>query len=276
MSLLSDLEIQYKFSDSEKEIANYILSHKKEILKMKITDLADITYTSASTISRLCRKLHMDSYNNFKLELAHLIDLKDISSYANVNYPFRYNDSNEQVCENMELLYKETIESTQDLIDFEILKGVIDLIDKGEELDIYAIGHSYISALMFEHKLAYINKHANLKTVPTEQDQIARFTNENTVALFISYSGDSPNVKKIVDRVKSRKGKIIAITSISDSYLRENSDYILTMCSKENFADKISVFSSQLSSNYILDLIYSLLYKKHYFDYIQLRNKHFI
>ena len=36
------------------------------------------------------------------------------------------------------------------------------------------------------------------------------------------------------------------------------------MCSKENIIIKIGTFSSKISSDYIIDLIYSLLFKKNY------------
>ena len=50
MSLLYKLEYQDNFTDLEKGIANYIVD-------LKITDLAEITYTSPTTISRFCKKL---------------------------------------------------------------------------------------------------------------------------------------------------------------------------------------------------------------------------
>lgn len=55
MSLLYKLEYQDNFTDLEKGIANYILDHKDYIVDLKIIDLAEITYTSPSTISRLCK-----------------------------------------------------------------------------------------------------------------------------------------------------------------------------------------------------------------------------
>ena len=60
MSLLYKLEYQDNFTDLEKGIANYL----------KITDLAEITYTSPSTISRFCKKLVEKSYNDFRIHFA--------------------------------------------------------------------------------------------------------------------------------------------------------------------------------------------------------------
>lgn len=40
------------------------------------------------------------------------------------------------------------------------------------------------------------------------------------------------------------------------------------MCSKENIINKIGSYSSKISSDYIIDLIYSLLFQKHYHEYM--------
>lgn len=70
MSLLYKLEYQDNFTDLKKGIANYILDHKDYIVDLKMTDLAEITYTSPSTISRFCKKLGGKSYNDFRIHFA--------------------------------------------------------------------------------------------------------------------------------------------------------------------------------------------------------------
>lgn len=57
---------------------------------------------------------------------------------------------------------------------------------------------------------------------------------------------------------------MIAVTSINDSYLRKNADYCLTICSKENIFSKIGSYSSKVSVDYIMDIIFSLLFKNNY------------
>ena len=126
----------------------------------------------------------------------------------------------------------------------------MDYIDKANIIDLFAVGDSFLSALMFEHKMTYVNKLVNLKIIPTEQTQQALYTTKNSVALIISYSGQTNEIKPIVERIKINGGTIIAITSLNDSYLRINAE--------------IGTFSSKISSDYIIDLIYSLLFKKNY------------
>ena len=110
-----------------------------------------------------------------------------------------------------------------------------------------------------------IDHFVNFKSSPNDQDKRSLFVNKNTVAIVISYSGESHEIKTIVDRIVDNKGTIIAITSINDSYLRKRANYCLTMCSKENIVSKIETYSSKLSSDYLMDLIFSILFQKDYY-----------
>ena len=66
MSIMTQLEFELEFSQSEKQIAKYILNHGEEVLSMSVKELAKETYTSPATIVRLCKKIGLDGYNDFK------------------------------------------------------------------------------------------------------------------------------------------------------------------------------------------------------------------
>ena len=55
MSIMTQLEFELEFSQSEKQIAKYILNHGEEVLSMSVKELAKETYTSPATIVRFCR-----------------------------------------------------------------------------------------------------------------------------------------------------------------------------------------------------------------------------
>ena len=69
--------------------------------------------------------------------------------------------------------------------------------------------------------------------------------------------------------IKQKEGTVIAVSSISDSYLRKNADYCLTICSKENIFSKIGSYSSKVSADYIMDIIFSLLFKNNNINLIE-------
>jgi DNA-binding MurR/RpiR family transcriptional regulator len=67
MRLLRKMQEQERFSPSEQNMINYILSHKRELAELSIRDLAQRTYSSPAGIFRLCQKLGLKGYNEFKL-----------------------------------------------------------------------------------------------------------------------------------------------------------------------------------------------------------------
>ena len=68
MSIMTQLEFELDFSHSEKEIAHYILNEGEKVLNLSIKELAKKTYTSPATIVRLCHKLGLEGYGDFKIK----------------------------------------------------------------------------------------------------------------------------------------------------------------------------------------------------------------
>lgn len=57
---------QKLFGELDKEIIAYMLNNPEQIKKLSITELADITFTSKSTVLRLVKKLGFSGYSEFK------------------------------------------------------------------------------------------------------------------------------------------------------------------------------------------------------------------
>ena len=72
-------------------------------------------------------------------------------------------------------------------------------------------------------------------------------SNKDSVAIVISYSGEKQEIKRIVNYIKQKEGTVIAVSSISDSYLRKNADYIMDI-----------IFSLLFKNNYNINLIETL------------------
>ncbi|MFQ6792588.1 MAG: MurR/RpiR family transcriptional regulator [Thomasclavelia sp.] len=263
MSLLSKLEYKKGFSDLEKGIANYLIDHKEEVADMKLVDLADATYTSTATISRFCKKLGEKDYNSFRMNFMKSV-LFEYQSDVDFNRPFKDKDSLEEISLGISNLYKDTVEATRNLLDFEQFNQIVEELYNAKTIDVYAKDTSYLSASMFEHRMITINQSINLNSL-YDQERRLLYMNANSIAIIVSYSGESESIYEVIKHLKEKKIKIIAVTSINDSYLRKNATYCLTMCSKENVISKIDSFSSKVSSDYIMDLIFSALFQKNYY-----------
>ena len=56
-------------NDSEKEMIQYIKSHKQEVINMTINELAKILLSSKSSVLRLAKKLGFTGYSELKYAL---------------------------------------------------------------------------------------------------------------------------------------------------------------------------------------------------------------
>ena len=87
----------------------------------------------------------------------------------------------------------------------------------------------------------------NLKHISSDENRQAMLSNKDSVAIVISYSGEEQEIKRIVNYIKQKEGTVIAVTSINDSYLRKNADYIMDI-----------IFSLLFKNNYNINLIEKL------------------
>ena len=87
---------------------------------MRLVELAEATFTSTATISRFCKKLGEKNYNSFKINFASSV-LTSYQTDVDYNRPFKENDSIQEVTNQLGELYKDTIEATKALLDYDVL-----------------------------------------------------------------------------------------------------------------------------------------------------------
>ena len=270
MSIMTQLEFELEFSESEKEIAKYILNHGEAVLSMSVKELAKHTYTSPATIVRLCKKIGLEGYNDFKIKYSAELqyDLQH-TDRIDVNFPFQKDDSHPLICHKLASLSQEVIADTVKLIDFNQLHQMVDLIYHYPTIDIYGSGNSLLAAMSFQHKMMRISRDVNLRVLHGEQIFMSYNTNPDRIGMIISYSGETNEVIQIAQTLKEKKTPLIVLTSIGDNRLSHYADYILNIGSREKIFTKIAPFASQISMEYLLNVIFSCLFQKDYEQNIQ-------
>lgn len=270
MSIMTQLEFELDFSSSEKEIAHYILDQGENVLNLSIKQLAKNTYTSPATIVRLCHKMGLNGYGDFKIKYsAELQAEHKIKNRIDVNFPFSKNDDDYQMAYKLATLHQEAIEDTLSLIDFKQLHQIIDLIESAKRIFVFGSGNSLLAAMDFQHKMLRIGKLIEMRQLGGEQVFLAYNCTLEDVAIIISYSGETANLIEYAQFLKKAKVPIIGITSLGENQLSQYCTYILNTGSREKIFNKIAPFSSKTSMQFILDVLFSGIFKKHYDDYLQ-------
>lgn len=270
MSIMTQLEFELEFSQSEKQIAKYILNHGEEVLSMSVKELAKETYTSPATIVRLCKKIGLEGYNDFKIKYSAELqyDLHH-TDRIDVNFPFSKDDSYPMICHKLSSLYQEVIADTIKLIDFTELNKIVDLLYPHQHIDIYGSGNSLLAAMSFQHKMMRISRDVNLRILHGEQVFMSYNSNSSRIAMIISYSGETNENIQIAQTLKENNTPIIVLTSVGDNRLSHYADYILNIGSREKIFTKIAPFASQISIEYLFNVIFSCIFQRDYEQNIQ-------
>lgn len=265
MNLIQKLKQPNYYSRVEQSIIDYILEYPDYVFSASSQELAAVTYTSSSSVVRLCQKLGCAGYNDFKIKYAtgkeqHYFKEK----YTDANFPFEKNDSIKTIANNISNLNIESIHETMSLLDEETYERAIDLLYHADIIDIYGISINLQLAHDFKYKLSRINRLVEIQGFQQQQTLHAARSTPNRCALILSYTGETQEVLEVVEMLKPTKTPIISITSMGDNSLAQASDIVLNIVSREKLYSKIGQFSSRTSILMILDFLYSGIFQKDY------------
>lgn len=264
MAIITKLEYLPNLTNTERKLANYILDNTHEVISMPLEELSLKSTTSIATIYRLCSKLDINGYNELRFLLAKEADSPTCNA-IDFNVPFKKNDTDYEVMSSLEQLYTQTISETKNLLDLNTLRNCTNLLDRAHRINIYTSSNNVQIAENFQYKMSYIDKIVSVLTINYQQELEAIKTNENTVSIILSYSGKNKDLLRIIQLLKKKNRTIILISSILDNTFDKYSDFHLYLCPREDcFKGRISTFSSHISAQYVMDILFSLIFKKNY------------
>lgn len=267
MTIYNLLLYANNLTETEKLLADYILKNQEQVAGMSLDELAKVSFSSISTIHRLCKKIGLNGFKEFKIKFVEeLYSKMNKPEIIDINFPFKKDDSQFQIAVNIKQLYIDTINNTFSFFDTEQLKAAVDLIYNAEIVDMYAVTNNIQTALNFQDKMQSIGRYVNVSLVPMNQVYRAAASNSKNkqVAIILSYSGKTPEIKEIALVLKRKEIETLVICSAQENYLTKLFNYHIFVSSKENLKKKISHFSSHIATQYVLDIIFSCIFNKDY------------
>lgn len=260
----------------EKEIAEYILKNSEMVIDMTAKELADATYTSQSSVLRLCNKIDENGYFDFKMRLAsELMDMCNERKNIDTSQPFSKEDSFEEIIEKIEDLSVISIKETKENLNPTNIKRIVMRMDKSRIIDVYGIGSSQNIAMDFKDRMIRIGKDVRLELSNSNQYYQAMNSDKNHFAIVISHSGMTKDVIELARILKQQKVPILGITSEGENDLIPLVNYsIRTATTEQKFLiHKIDNMASQIAVKYVLDVLYACLYELKYEDNLLIRER---
>lgn len=265
MNIFSKLDKLIDLTQNEKTLVCYMQDNPENFIKMSASEISKACFISTSSIYRLCKKVGLAGLAELKVQVSLSINeyLKEQNS-LNFDYPFKQNETQNQVVLKMKELYEQTVQSSLNLIDLNILKLVASTLKKAKYIDFYTSAGNIYFAENFKFQMQEIGTFINVPIEEYHQLLTASTSDEKHVAIIVSFEGRGLIAENLANILKKNNTTIILISSTNENPITKYADYHLYLSSNENHFNKISSFSTRLSLLYLLDCIYTCYFK---FDY---------
>lgn len=244
-----------KASITEKGVIEFILNNTYETSRLSIYELAEKTYSSPSTIIRLCKKIGYSGYKEFSKDLIfeQAIRSKKIKEQ---NPELNKSDSISEIIDKVTQKNVMFLQETETLLSESIVKQCIEEIYKCDKLVFFGMGASLIVAKDAQLKFTRINKLSYLSEDWHTQLLHARNMNNKDLAIVISYSGMTQEMITCVEAAKENGATIITVTKSHDSPINRLADYALYVASNE-YSFRSGAMSSRIAQLNVIDILFS-------------------
>lgn len=265
MLIKDKLKQKKYFSSNESSIADYLLENEDVLKELSARYIAGKTFTSPSSVVRLCQKMGYDGFSDFKDDYLKEIKYYE-SSFRNIdpNYPFDISDTSSMILNKIGSLYKETIDDTLSLISNEEFKKSIDMLNKAKIIYVCSVGVQSDIACDFKNKMTKIGKAVIIHSRHDESFYSACHSNKESCFLIISYSGETDTILKVAKKVKENSIPAIAITSFGKNSLSSLIDCTLHLSTREKLKRNIGSFCTNISTMLLLDSLYANCFNENY------------
>lgn len=254
-ALLPLREYQDQLSPTEQAVAAKILENPEWVMDLGIHQLAEKTFTSASTITRLCHHIHFDGYRSFRNAVTYELAFRKQNQEIEEKKILK-TDGIEEIIDKISYQNMISLEETKNLMEPEVVQKCVDLLRACHTVQLFGLGASLITARDFYLKLLRLGKPAVINDDWHSQFLQARNALPNDLGIAISYSGETREVIECMKAMKENHAPIISITRFGSSSVSDLADFNLYASSRESIF-RSGAMASRISQLNIIDILYT-------------------
>jgi len=196
-------------SPAERRVADYVLDNPRAVLNEPVATIAQLAEVSQPTVIRFCRSLGFQGLADFKLKLgAGLTGTLPVQRSQ-----VRRQDATADLCAKVLDNTVSAIVQFRETLNVEAVDHAISLLREAKRVEFYALGNSAIVALDAQHKLFRFRIPSVAHTDASTLAMAAELLGPQDVAVFISSSGQPPELVRAATLAQERGAGVIAITA---------------------------------------------------------------
>lgn len=234
---------------SEARVADFVLAHANDVIKMRIVDLAAASSVSEPTVIRFCRALGFDGFQSFKLQLAQQLGMGSVYTQFAVDDSDTVNDLRNKV-------FDTTIGSlltVRDELDPDVLEEAINTIARARRVEFYGFGASGSVASDAQHKFFRLQLSTAAYTDPHIQRMSAISLGSEDVVVAISQSGRTRALLESVALARDAGATVIGLAP-AGTPLSEQCTIPITVNMEEDLQAATPV-SSRIAHLVVIDVL---------------------
>ena len=259
-SFLTLLEqIEKELPSSERRIADYVLQNPSAPLFMTMTELAAAAGSSPAIVVRLCKRLNVDGYSDFKIRLSREVFSNEGKEEEPEQVMDNFYDSGlgtrELIVQYIKFTSK-NLANLESILDPKTVDAAADLIYRSKTVLLLGTGSAEVILNDLQYKLARLGKNViYTKDVNLQIAQSYSMT-EDMVAFGISYFGEDQLVNSAAKAVKDSNGKLITLTKIGHNHLSRLADVKLQIPAS-GYEYRTGSTLTRILQIFVTDVLYS-------------------
>ncbi|MFB5195835.1 MurR/RpiR family transcriptional regulator [Neobacillus sp. KR4-4] len=186
---------------AEKHVLYYVENNLKTAKQQSLTTMAQANNVSTTTIIRMCRKLGLEGFSQFKCILKSM------------------DEEERPIHDNMLERYREDMNHTLSSLQVSKLESINEQLSRANRVTIVAVGLSKMFGEYFSKLLMQVNKSTSYVYESHIIDLLVNMVQTNDLIIFISSSGETKTIVQAAEKIRYKNVDTLAITNSAGSTL---------------------------------------------------------
>ncbi|MBE5783306.1 MAG: MurR/RpiR family transcriptional regulator [Clostridiales bacterium] len=253
LSLIEQIRRRYSvFSQSERQVADYICDHLPQVSRMSIRELKDAAGVSSPTVFRFCKTMGFGGYKDFKISLAE--QTPTFKDYFTIEPPNGEN-SIESLVRRLLLSERDAIDATLRMLDFPRLHQAADMMIGAKRIFLFGVSTSFDICCDLQRKLSRLGLNVWCGSDGHDATSHLACFSAQDLLMCISQSGATKETVTIAKYACSAHIPVLSITASSTSAIAPYSSLILHTFSPEITGNRVGI-TTRTAQHALVDALY--------------------
>jgi len=237
--------------NSEKKVAQYVLTGPAKVIYQSISEVAENAGTSEPTVIRFCRALGFSGFQDLKIQLAQ--DL--VPEIKNIHEDVEPGDDTPTLIRKIFQANINALNTTFEILNPKIVDKAIHTLAKAKRIDFFGMAGPGIVAKDAHNKFFRLGISCAYYTDPQMQNMSAALMDSKSVLVIISHSGAIKDQIEAMEIAKAAGATTIAIVSHRRSPAAKMADIPLCVYARES-SFKPEPISARIAAICVIDVLF--------------------